>query len=344
MNMTGGAALTTMPGTLEGTWDEQLTIARAADQAGFEFLLPVSRWRGLPGPSHFARDILEVFTWAAGLAAVTEQIGILATAHVPIFHPILAAKQGATVDAIAAGRFGMNVVVGWNGAEFDMFDIKQLPHDERYDVGSEWVSIVSRLWSQGSVDFAGKYYVVRAGQVSPRPSSPVLVNAGQSPAGMRFAAEHMDFTFQMHPDLAELAKMVAAARRIAEEEYSREIGVLTAGYVVCADTEQEARAYAHRYIEVCGDFEAASELVDQMLAGDSRSMPPDFIASMQRQLIAGWGGIPLVGTAEQIAEKLVGLHEIGFSGVGLTWVDYREGIGQFVEQVLPLLVDAGLRE
>jgi alkanesulfonate monooxygenase SsuD/methylene tetrahydromethanopterin reductase-like flavin-dependent oxidoreductase (luciferase family) len=81
-----------------------------------------------------------------------------------------------------------------------------------------------------------------------------------------------------------------------------------------------------------------------MLAGDSRSMPPDFIASMQRQLIAGWGGIPLVGTPEQIAGRLVALHESGFAGVGLTWVDYQDGVDQFTSQVLPLLVGAGLRE
>jgi dimethylsulfone monooxygenase len=344
MNMTGGAAMTTAPGTLAGTWDEQLDIARVADAAGFEFLLPVSRWRELAGPSRFAHDILEVFTWAAGLAAVTEQICVLATAHVPIFHPVLAAKQGATIDQISDGRFGLNVVVGWNPAEFDMFDISQLPHDERYDVGSEWVSIVSDLWSEHRVDFAGKYYTVHDGELSPKPKNrPVLVNAGQSPAGMRFAAAHMDFTFQMHPDLDELARMAAEARRIARDEYQRDIGVLTAGYVVCADTEKEAKDYAHYYIEECGDFESADQLVRLMLSGDSRSMPPEFIASMQRKLIAGWGGVPLVGTPEQIAERLVGLHEIGFGGVGLTWVDYLGGVEQFVAQVQPLLVEAGLR-
>jgi alkanesulfonate monooxygenase SsuD/methylene tetrahydromethanopterin reductase-like flavin-dependent oxidoreductase (luciferase family) len=346
MNMTGGAAMTTAEGTLEGTWDEQLYIARAADQAGFEFLLPVSRWRGLSGPSKFAQNILEVFTWAAGLAAITESICLLATSHVPIFHPLLAAKQGATIDQISNGRFGINVVVGWNADEFDMFDIAQLPHDERYDVGGEWVSIVKALWEEGRAEFAGKYYNVRDGVLGPTPdpqSQPVFVNAGQSQAGMRFAAEWMDFTFQMHSDPEVLGKMASEAHRIANEDYGREIGVLTAGYVVCADTEREAKAYARHYIEELGDFESADQLTKLMLAGDSRSMPPDFIKSMQRQLIAGWGGIPLVGTPEQIVQRLVDLHDMGFGGVGLTWVDYLNGIDQFNEQVLPLLVNAGLR-
>ena len=64
---------------------------------------------------------------------------------------------------------------------------------------------------------------------------------------------------------------------------------------------------------------------------------------MQRQLIAGWGGVPLVGTPEQIVNRFGELHDIGIDGVALTRVNYREGIDQFNEQVLPLLVEAGFR-
>jgi FMNH2-dependent dimethyl sulfone monooxygenase len=346
-NMRGGAAITTAAGTLDGVWAEQPRIAQAADRAGFEFLLPVSRWRSLGGPSDFAGNVLEVFTWAAAVAAITDQIGVLATAHVPIFHPLLAAKQGATVDQIGNGRFGINVVVGWNAAEFDMFGIEQLPHHARYEVGAEWVEIVRRLWQQERVDFAGKYFTVRDGVLNPKPVSkptPVFVNAGQSDTGMRFAAQHMDFTFQNHPDLSVLERSVAKVKLMAREEFDRNIDVISYGYVVCADTEKEARDYVRYYVDERGDFEAAQNLINQMLAGDSRSIPPEYALKMQRELIAGWGGTPLVGTPEQIVDQLARMSEIGVSGVALTWVNYADGVDQFIEQVVPLLRSAGLRD
>ena len=347
-NLKGGSCITTAEGTLSGDWSEQLEVARAADAAGWEFLIPVGRWRGYGGASDHHGRGFEVFTWAAGVAASTEQIQVFATAHVPIFHPLLAAKQGATIDHISNGRFGLNVVAGWNAPETAMFGIAQLPHDERYVAADEWATIVKRLWTEeANFDFHGKYYTMESAELRPKPISkpyPTLINAGQSLTGMHYAAKHMDYTFQAHPDVEELCSMVDKVQELAQQEYQRKLGVLTYGYVVCRDTEKEALDYLHYYVEEKGDRVAAQNVIDGFVAGDTRSLPREVLEGMQRAMIAGWGGVPLVGTAEQIVAKLQDMHSKGIDGVAMTWVDYSEGIAQFNQEILPLMEEAGLRQ
>jgi len=346
-NLSGGACITLAEGTLSGDWSEQLEVARAADAAGWEFLIPIGRWRGYGGASDHHGRSLEVFTWAAGVAASTKQIHVFATAHVPIFHPLLAAKQGATIDQISNGRFGINVVAGWNAPELAMFGISQLPHDERYVAAEEWVTIVKRLWTEeANLDFQGKYYSMESGELRPKPISqpyPTLISAGQSTVGIEFAAKHMDFTFQAHEDVEELRSLVVGARELADREYHRKLGVLTYSMVVCRDTEKEAQDYIKYYVDEMGDWVAAQNVIDGFVAGDTRSLPLEVLKGMQRTMVAGWGGVPLVGTAEQIVAKLQDLHRIGVDGVAMTWVNYVEGIAQFNEEILPLMEEAGLR-
>src|SRR6266571_3986851 len=118
-------------------WDENVSVAKVADQTGWEFLLPIGRWRGHGGKYNANAEQYECFTWAAAIAALTSRIHVFSTCHVPIFHPMLAAKLGATVDNISGGRWGLNIVSGWNAAEFGMFGIEQLSHDDRYLAAAE---------------------------------------------------------------------------------------------------------------------------------------------------------------------------------------------------------------
>ena len=67
---------------------------------------------------------------------------VFATSHVPTVHPLLAAKQSATIDNISAGRFGLNIVCGWFRPEIEMFGIVQLDHDARYRMADEWLTVM----------------------------------------------------------------------------------------------------------------------------------------------------------------------------------------------------------
>jgi len=78
---------------------------------------------------------LETITWASGLLAATQEITVFGTVHVPMIHPIVAAKQMATVDQIGHGRLGINIVCGWKGDEFEMFGVTPDEHDLRYEHG-----------------------------------------------------------------------------------------------------------------------------------------------------------------------------------------------------------------
>lgn len=347
-NVSHGTTITTAEGTLTPTWEENVRIARAADNAGWEFLLPLGRWRGFGGKINFNDRTFEVYTWAAGIAALTSRIQVFTTSHILIVHPVLAAKQGCTVDHIAGGRSALNVVAGQKEGEVAMFGLDQIEHDASYAAAEEWITVVKRLWTEEEdFDFDGKYFRTRRAHLMPKPLQkpyPVVVNAGQSAVGRRFGAKHADFSFQTSPDLESLKGMIDDTRKIAWSEHKRDIGILIHAYVVCRDTEKEALDYVKYYVDERGDREAADSLIDILIGSKEESLPLERRQTMRRALTAGWAGYPLVGTPEQIVDKIQTLSGIGVNGAALHWVNFEAGIGQFNEQILPLMVQAGLRK
>src|SRR5207237_4189263 len=129
------------------------------DAMGFELALPVARWRGFGGTTDFNGESFETYTWAAGLAQATKSIMVAATSHVPTVHPIVAAKQAATIDHISNGRFALNLVMGWYEPEFLMFGAPVMEHDTLYDYATEWLEIMSRLWgAEEDFDYEGRFF------------------------------------------------------------------------------------------------------------------------------------------------------------------------------------------
>ena len=138
LNVDCGCAIITAPERLRGDdWAGNLGVAKAADRAEFEALIPVGRWRGFGGESNFNGVRFETYTWAAGIGAVTDQIAVVTTSHVPTVHPLVAAKQAVTVDHISGGRFGPNIICGWFGPEMRIFGGSMMEHDTRYDYADE---------------------------------------------------------------------------------------------------------------------------------------------------------------------------------------------------------------
>jgi alkanesulfonate monooxygenase SsuD/methylene tetrahydromethanopterin reductase-like flavin-dependent oxidoreductase (luciferase family) len=344
-NVLRGCSMTTVDGTLKVEWEESKRVAQLAEEAGIEGFIPVARWKGIEGDSNFNGRSFETFTWASGLAAVTERIQIFATFHVPTVHPMRGAKEVATVDHIAGGRFGLNLVAGWNEAEFRMFGIEQRPHDERYAVADEWLTVAKRLWAGEEFDFEGKYYTVSGGLSDPRPVQtphPTIMSAGASPAGREFAAKHADIHFV---NLAKKEDAESTARELKEnarKAYGRDISVMAMAHIVCRDTEQEAKRYFDYYVHEKGDWKGIEAMTAGLKKGANLSQ--DYaVKQMQIQMIAGYSAIPLVGTAEQVAEGLKELSDAGLDGVTVSWVDYEEGLTQFKDEIAPLLAQTGVR-
>ena len=147
-NCSSGRTATTLAERWSASWPDCLALARLADDAGIDFILPIGRWKGYGGATDFHGTTLETVTWACGLLAATRRITVFGTVHAPLFHPLIAAKEFVTADHIGEGRFGLNIVAGWNEGEFEMFGVAQRDHEERYEFAQEWIDVVRRAWSE----------------------------------------------------------------------------------------------------------------------------------------------------------------------------------------------------
>src|SRR6201993_693082 len=91
-NCSSGRAVTKVPERWSGRWPDNLRLARLADEAGIDFLLPIGRWKGYGGETDYQGATLETLTWASGLLASTKSITVFGTVHAPLFNPVIAAK------------------------------------------------------------------------------------------------------------------------------------------------------------------------------------------------------------------------------------------------------------
>src|SRR3954447_18688963 len=353
LNVDSACAITTIDGVFRPTWDNVKRLTRMADGAGFEALVPVARWRGFGGVTNFNGSCFETFTWAAGVGGATDYAAVFATSHVPTLHPIVAAKQATTIDHIAGGRFALNVVCGWFTPELEMFGAPIMEHETRYEYATEWLEIVKRLWTaEEPFDYDGRFFQIKRGTQHPKPIQqpfPAVMNAGSSGTGRRFAAKYADMVFtSLGRDGSDLKAEVDDYRRMAWDDFGREVQIWGHWNVICRPTEREAHDYLRYYVYEKGDWEAASNLVaiNQMQAGGGRwdNRTAEEREAIKARYIAGWGGSTLAGTPEMIVDGLTALANAGIDGVVLSWVDYEAELQQFAANVLPLVEQAGLRK
>lgn len=344
-NCSEGLTMTTAETTYEATWEHTLKVAQRADAIGMEILVPVARWKGFGGSTNFNGTNFDTYTWAAGLTAKTEHIMVASTSHLPTVHPLVAAKASTTIDHISAGRFALNLVMGWFTPEMEMFGARQREHDDRYEYGHEWIEVVKRLWTEDEpFDFTGRYVQVKEAVSLPKPVQtprPVLLNAGNSPAGIDFSARHVDFNFATIDTLENAQRYSKAVRDRARQEYQRDIGVMTYAFVICRDTEKEAQQVKQAILDA-GDYEGAKNLM-AVLGMQSASFAEQ-IRVYQERFILGWGGYPIIGTPEQVVDELQTLSDVGMDGAILGFLDYHEEMKYFDDNVMPLLRQAGLRK
>ena len=345
-NCSNAAAVTMAETTFEPTFEKNFEIAGMLEDGGFECVVPIARWRGFGGPSNFNGNALETYTWAAAMAARTTDLFIFATSHVPTIHPIVAAKMAATIDNLSHGRFGLNMVCGWFTPEMEMFGVKMMEHDDRYGYATEWVQVLEDLWSQEWTNHQGPYFTIKEGFSEPKPYQkprPVLISAGSSPKGREFAARFCDINFSVVESIEKGTKWVQDTKNQAWNDHQREIGTFTYSYAVVRDTEKEAQDYYNYYVREKGDWEAC-ENICSVFGIQSGSYTPEYMEKFKENFIAGWGGYPLVGTPEMVAEKLVELSSTGVDGSLITMVDYNQELPYWNEKVMPLLEQAGLRK
>ena len=92
-NCSSGRSATKLPERWSASWPDCLRLARMADEAGIDFMLPIGRWKGYGGDTDFHGSTLETVTWAVGLLSATQHMTVFGTVHAPLFHPLIAAKE-----------------------------------------------------------------------------------------------------------------------------------------------------------------------------------------------------------------------------------------------------------
>jgi FMNH2-dependent dimethyl sulfone monooxygenase len=345
-NVARGTSMSFADSLPQGRWEEAARLATHADAAGIDGYIPLGRWkhnsRSRPQDDRF----VESFTGAAGIAALTRRISVFATVHVPIFHPVVVAGMSSTIDHISGGRFAINVVAGWSADELRMFGLGLRAHDERYEYADEWMALLKRLWTAEEVfDHDGRFIEALDVISKPLPLQrpyPAIMSAGSSPAGRAFAARHADINFVHLPSWDGMRQAVAAAREEARAASGREPGIFAGGYIVCADTEREAWRRYHHVVRDQLDEASAADFIEMF---NRQAQSALVVAERERidRMAAGFNAMTLVGTAEQIAERMMAMSDAGLAGLAISFDDYDEGIAAYDEAIRPLLIEAGLR-
>ncbi|MFJ7078937.1 LLM class flavin-dependent oxidoreductase [Streptomyces sp. NPDC098781] len=345
LNTARGTSLTHAENTLRVTWEETSRIARAADQAGIDAILSIAHWKNYARSRKQYDRVWDSLTFTAGLAAVTERIQFLATVHIPLFHPVMVAKMASTVDHIAGGRLALNVVAGWNQDAFAMFGLPEVEHDQRYVYAEEWMDLLFRVFDEDEpFDFHGRFLNGTGIVSQPKPLQrrPVIMSAGSSPVGMAFAAKYADINFGIYPSLAAFPEMLAEARSAAAEAGNAGLKFCGHGYIVCADTEAEAKKRFQYLMEEKIDRKSAEAFVNNSM-GKLQSVDVVARERIVQSTAAGNWGFPLVGTPEQVVEGIRAMSDGGLDGMAVSFPDYAEGLARYSESIRPLLIEAGLR-
>jgi len=322
----------------EWPYETNKQIALAAEAAGFNFLFPVSRWRGFGGQTNYLGTSLETMTWAASLLAVTTTLRVYSTVHVPAFHPLVAAKMGATMDHISNGRWGINIVSGWSREEFEMMGIPLLPHEERYQRTAAFIEILRGLWTvePGTFDYESPWYHIKSGSVMPQPvQCPPIVNAGISEDAKNLVARLCDWAF-VSP--ASIEDSVNLSRDFQERarQYARSVRCACYPFVIWRETEKEAEE-VRRAIVAQMDKTAVENWARGLNIGSG-----SFDQFTLEMFALGAGALPVIGTAEQVAVKLKQLYDYGMDGVLCCFLDYLDDTIRFGKEIVPLLQQMGI--
>jgi FMNH2-dependent dimethyl sulfone monooxygenase len=346
----GAWSPSTAPRQTSWTFDYNVKCAVAADELGFDLVFALAQWLGkggYGGEINFRENTLDPFIASAGLAPLTKNVLLIATVHILYgWHPLHIAKYGAVIDHMSGGRWGLNVVTGYKESEFRMFGLEPIAHDLRYEMATEFTTVMQRLWSEDDeLTFEGRWWRTQNAFVAPKPvhRRVVMVNAASSPAGIDYATSFSDIIFVTSPAGADPAAAVeslpAHTSRIREAARAkgREIKIVINPHVICRETEAEARAQYQAILDG-RDEVALANFAAAFMGGDQASW-----RGHEKNHWAVGGNVHLVGSPEQVVDWFAKLKAAGCDGVQINFYDFLPELAFFGERVMPLMREAGLR-
>ena len=316
---------------METSWAYVKKLAQRSERIGYDLTLiaelNLNDIKGVEAPS------LDAWSTAAALAAVTERIELMVAVR-PTFHlPALLAKQAANIDQISNSRLTLNVVSSWWADEARKYGVAFEQHDDRYARTSEWLDVLDGVWKQDHFSYSGKYYRVEDNVLEPKPVAklrPTLYAGGESPAAKELIAEKCD-AYLMHGDPPErVQEKITDLRERRAKHNLPPLKFGVAGYAIVRETEKEAREEVQRITDV-HQSAAGYGNYQQWLAGtqlEQRVSLEDYSVS-NRGLRSG-----LVGTAEQVAERVAQFEAAGVDLVLLQFSPQLEETERFAETVI----------
>jgi FMNH2-dependent dimethyl sulfone monooxygenase len=351
-NVSGGLVVSTIEQRTDWSYEYNRDLARIAERAGFEYALSQVRYTA----SYGAEYQHESTSFSLALLLATERLKLIAAVHPGLWQPGVLAKWVATADHLSNGRVAVNVVSGWFADEFRQLGEPWLEHDERYRRSAEFMQALRAIWTEDEANIAGDFYRIRDFSLKPKPLSwegrphPEIFQGGNSTAARRNGGLYADWYFSNGKDfdgvreqLADLRAIASKAGRIDGPRFGLN------GFVIVRDTEAEARdtlreIVAKAHVDAVEGFGSAVKQAGQSTS-DKRGMWAD---SSFEDLVQYNDGFrtQLIGTAEQVAERIVAYRRLGVDLILTAFLHFQEEVEAFGRDVMPLVremeIDAGL--
>jgi pyrimidine oxygenase len=325
------------------TFELNKQITQAAERYGFDFALSMIKLRGFGGKTEFWEHNLESFTLMAGLAAVTKRIKLFATAATLTMPPAIVARMASTIDSIAPGRFGINLITGWQKAEYDQMGLwpGEAHYRDRYNYLAEYATILKELMETGVSDFKGRYFQMEDCRVSPKPTPGVkIICAGSSDEGLAFTSQYADYSFALGKGTNTPAAFAPVNDRLAaaRAKTGRDVGSYILFMIIADETDEKAMAKWKLYRDGA-DQAALAWLTNQAAPnaqGGTSNTNTTQLAAPESAVNLNMG--TLVGSYAAIARMLDEVAAVpDTKGVLLTFDDFVQGVEAFGTKIQPLM-------
>lgn len=335
-NVSGGLVISNIPQRTGWSYEANSRYAQQAEKAGFEYALLQTRFIA----SYGAENQLEAIALASALAAVTTELKLIAAVLPGLWHPGTIAKAISTIDQISKGRAAVNIVSGWFKGEFHGFGEAWLDHNERYRRSEEFIRVLKQLWSEEETNYRGDFYRINGAPHKPKPHViPPVFQGGNSAAAREMAARVSDWYFMNGNSLEGFRTQIEQVSQLAAT-YNRKLNFGVNAFVIVRDTEEEARQVL-RDIIAHADPEAVEGFRSQVQFAGMASPEREgmWANSNFDDLVQYNDGFKtgLIGTAEQVANRIIELKKIGVHLILTGFLHYDEDIQSFGEKVIPLV-------
>jgi pyrimidine oxygenase len=311
-------------------------IGQLAERIRFRYLFSMAKWRGFGGATDFWKYSIESTTLMTGLAPYVPTLRLIASVAPVIIHPAVFAKMAATMDDVAGGRIGINIVSAGNPGEYTQMGLyPDNFEDFRYDYTEEWLMLVKRLWREDSVTHAGRYFTLEDCESWPKPLQDPLpiVCATSSERGYRFIAEQCTDGFFGGTSIAQKKATSLRIKEVAAE-HGRSVRTHTLVMLIQGDSDSEAQRIYDHYRDGA-DLEAIASVYGKRAGSAER------YADERARLF--YGGVPFIGGPESVAAMIEELSLEGkLDGMMFVFPDFIEGLSRFGENVMPLLRRRGI--